>query len=50
MTRTENFLPYHKQIKKFFNKKKIQNIVDKLLGHKSIIFKDKISSWKYPKA
>lgn len=49
MTRTENFLPYHKQIKKFFNKKKIQNIVDKLLGHKSIIFKDKIN-WKYPKA
>ena len=48
MTRTRKFLPYVKQIKNFLTKK-IQNIVDKLLGHKSIIFKDKIN-WKYPKA
>lgn len=49
MTRTENFLPYHKKINIFLKKKKIKNIIDKLLGHQSIIFKDKIN-WKYPGA
>ena len=49
LTRTENFLQYHKKIKKLLNKNKISLLVDQLLKNKSILFKDKIN-WKYPKA
>lgn len=49
LTRTENFLPYHKKINQFFKKKKISSLVDALIKYKSIIFKDKIN-WKYPRA
>lgn len=49
LTRTENFLPYHKKINNFLKKKKITKIIDSLLGQKTLIFKDKIN-WKYPNA
>jgi len=49
LTRTENFLPYHKKIRQFLKNKKISNLVDNLINFKSVIFKDKIN-WKYPKA
>jgi len=49
LTRTENFLKYDKKFRNFFIKKKLNNLVDQILGKKSILFKDKIN-WKYPKA
>lgn len=49
LTRTENFVKYNKKFKKFLNKKKLINLVDEILGKKSILFKDKIN-WKYPGA
>jgi 2-aminoethylphosphonate dioxygenase len=49
LTRTENFIKFHKNFKKFLKKKKLVNLIDKILGKKSILFKDKIN-WKYPGA
>lgn len=47
LTRTENFIDYHKKIKKFLSKKKITKLLETITGFKSILFKDKIN-WKYP--
>lgn len=49
LTRTENFLPYHKKLRELIKEKKISSLVDTLINQKSILFKDKIN-WKYPKA
>ena len=49
LTRTENFLKYHKKITKLLLKNKVSSLVDQLLENKSVLFKDKIN-WKYPNA
>ena len=47
LTRTENFMPYHKKFRNLFKKKKILDLVSKLFGSKAVLFKDKIN-WKQP--
>ena len=49
LTRTENFIDYHKKIKKILTKKKYYKIMSDLTDYKTVLFKDKIN-WKYPGA
>ena len=49
LTRTENFLKYHKKIAQLLSIKRVSSLVDQLLENKSVLFKDKIN-WKYPNA
>ena len=49
LTRTENFLTFHKKTNKLLKKNNISKLVDQLLKNKSVLFKDKIN-WKYPNA
>ena len=49
LTRTENFIDYHKGLKKILRKKSFNQLISNLTGAKTILFKDKIN-WKYPRA
>ena len=49
LTRTENFIDYHKGIKKILNKKIFNKFISDMVGSRIILFKDKIN-WKYPGA
>lgn len=46
ISRTENFLPYHKGLRQFISESKLNAILEQLLGELAILFKEKIN-YKY---